>query len=45
MNGPIQVMAGYDHLIYGSRIETSGGKDGILPSDKRLVPAMKDSKL
>ncbi|KAF2255207.1 hypothetical protein BU26DRAFT_152240 [Trematosphaeria pertusa] len=46
MDGPIQVMAGYDHLIYGSRIETSGGRDGILPGDERLKSALKgDSKL
>ncbi|KAF2683278.1 hypothetical protein K458DRAFT_305375 [Lentithecium fluviatile CBS 122367] len=45
MAGPVQVMAGYDHLIYGSKIETSGGEDGILPSDERLIAAPKESKL
>jgi hypothetical protein len=37
MSGPIQFMAGYEHLIYGGKIETSGGTDGILPSDQRLT--------
>ncbi|KAL1602632.1 hypothetical protein SLS60_006049 [Paraconiothyrium brasiliense] len=32
----LQVMAGYDTLIYGSKIETSGGTDGILPGDPRF---------
>jgi hypothetical protein len=36
MSGPVGVMAGYEHLIYGSKIETSGGTDGILPGDRRL---------
>ncbi|KAF2444498.1 hypothetical protein P171DRAFT_485947 [Karstenula rhodostoma CBS 690.94] len=30
------VMAGYDTLIYGSGIQTSGGTDGILPGDSRF---------
>ena len=38
MGGPVRVMAGYDHLIYGSKVVTSGGKDGILPGDRRLNP-------
>jgi hypothetical protein len=42
MAGPIYVMAGYDNLIYGAKIETSGGSDGILPTDSRLT---KESKL
>ncbi|OAG11158.1 uncharacterized protein CC84DRAFT_1132697 [Paraphaeosphaeria sporulosa] len=32
----LQVMAGYDTLIYGSGIRTSGGTDGILPGDPRF---------
>ncbi|KAF2187567.1 hypothetical protein K469DRAFT_661529 [Zopfia rhizophila CBS 207.26] len=42
MAGPVQVMTGYDTLVYGSRIETSGGKDGIVPDDNRLKPASKE---
>jgi hypothetical protein len=30
------VMAGYDNLVYGTFLETSGGRDGIMPSDSRL---------
>lgn len=30
-------MAAYENLILGSGIQTSGGKDGILPDDKRFV--------
>jgi hypothetical protein len=41
MTGPIHVMAGYDNLIYGSKIETSGGSDGILPNDSRLTKGSK----
>lgn len=41
MAGPIHVMAGYDNLIFGSKIETSGGEDGILPTDRRLKPESK----
>ncbi|KAJ4300903.1 hypothetical protein N0V90_002991 [Kalmusia sp. IMI 367209] len=44
MEGPIQVMVGYDHLIYGSKNVESGGTDGILPSDKRFK-GVKESKL
>jgi hypothetical protein len=36
MGGHVGVMAGYEHLIYGSKIENSGGADGILPGDRRL---------
>ncbi|KAF9730029.1 hypothetical protein PMIN04_012799 [Paraphaeosphaeria minitans] len=32
----MHVMVGYDNLIYGSHITTSGGCDGILPSDPRI---------
>ncbi|KAJ4370419.1 hypothetical protein N0V83_004937 [Neocucurbitaria cava] len=45
MDGTLKVMMGYDNLILGSKIETSGGRDGILPGDDRLTPALKDSKL
>lgn len=31
-----KIMIGHDNLIYGSKIETSGGSDGILPTDSRL---------
>lgn len=41
MNGEIKVMAGYDNLIFGNAT-LGGGKDGILPNDRRLKP---DSKL
>jgi hypothetical protein len=41
MSGPIHVMLGYDNLITGAKIETSGGSDGILPDDKRLTPLSK----
>ena len=44
MDGTLKVMIGYDNLIYGSKIETSGGRDGILPDDSNLTPALK-SKL
>lgn len=33
----MHVMVGYDNLIYGSNIATSGGCDGILPSDPRIA--------
>jgi hypothetical protein len=33
------VMAGYDNLGYGTFFETSGGCDGIMPGDSRLVGA------
>lgn len=45
MGGPVKFMAGYDQLIYGSGIETSGGTDGILPDDKRLASTQNKSKL
>jgi hypothetical protein len=45
MDGTLKVMVGYDNLIYGSRIETSGGSDGILPTDRLLKAEPKDSKL
>ncbi|KAL5391114.1 hypothetical protein PMIN06_008535 [Paraphaeosphaeria minitans] len=32
----LRVMAGYDTLIYGSGIKTSGGTDGVLPGDPRF---------
>ena len=31
-------MVGYDNLIFGGQIESSGGSDGILSGDKRLNP-------
>lgn len=45
MQGSIKVMMGYDNLIFGRRIETIGGDDGILPCDNRLTLALKESKL
>lgn len=33
---PLQVMAGYDNLIFGGAVKTSGGVNGILPLDERL---------
>ncbi|KAF2034570.1 hypothetical protein EK21DRAFT_56094 [Setomelanomma holmii] len=45
MDGTLKVMVGYDNLIYGSKIETSGGTDGILPGDRLLKQRTKDSKL
>ena len=39
--GSLQIMVGYDNLIYGAKIETSGGADGILPNDNRLRAASK----
>jgi hypothetical protein len=33
----MHVMAGYDNLIFGDAIDASKGKNGILPSDPRLV--------
>ena len=33
----MHVMVGYDNLIFGSGIDTSGGSSGILPSDPRLT--------
>jgi hypothetical protein len=35
----MDIMVGYDNLIFGSKIETSGGSSGILPSDARLETA------
>ncbi|KAF2401563.1 hypothetical protein EJ06DRAFT_475828 [Trichodelitschia bisporula] len=35
MQLPIHIMAGYDNLIFGSKIEASGS-DGILPGNPRL---------
>lgn len=32
-----KLMIGHDNLIYGAKIETSGGSDGILPTDSRLT--------
>jgi hypothetical protein len=32
------VMVGYDNLIFGKQVESSGGTDGILAGDKRLNP-------
>jgi len=29
-------MVGYDNLIFGNKINSSEGSDGILPSDPRL---------
>lgn len=34
---PLQVMAGYDNLVFGSAAPGMGGQDGILPGDDRLV--------
>jgi hypothetical protein len=34
-------MMGYDHIVYGSKIENGGGRDGILPGDSRLTPGSK----
>jgi len=31
-------MVGYDNLIFGRQVPTSGGSDGILAGDKRLNP-------
>ncbi|KAF1845894.1 uncharacterized protein K460DRAFT_116931 [Cucurbitaria berberidis CBS 394.84] len=45
MDGTLKVMLGYDNLIFGSKIEASGGSDGILPTDHRLSPVSKDPKL
>lgn len=45
MDGTLKVMMGYDNLIYGSKIATSGGNDGILPSDPRLTPALEKANL
>ena len=33
----MQVMAGYDELVYGDAIDAARGRDGILPRDPRLV--------
>lgn len=30
------IMVGYDNLVFGNGIESSGGKDGILSADSRL---------
>jgi hypothetical protein len=30
------IMAGYDNLVYGASMKTSGGHNGIMPSDPRL---------
>jgi hypothetical protein len=32
----LTVMGGYDNLLFGEAISSSGGDDGILPTDKRL---------
>ncbi|KAF2000667.1 hypothetical protein P154DRAFT_522271 [Amniculicola lignicola CBS 123094] len=40
----INIMVGYENLIYGSGIKTSGGIDGILPEDSRLVRGDKHSE-
>ncbi|OAL49156.1 hypothetical protein IQ07DRAFT_72041 [Pyrenochaeta sp. DS3sAY3a] len=45
MDGTLKVMMGYDNLIYGSKMATSGGNDGILPNDSRLTPALEKAKL
>lgn len=45
MDGTLKVMMGYDNLIYGSKMATSGGIDGILPDDPRLTPALDRAKL
>lgn len=29
----IRYMAGYDNLVYGAKIEASGGHNGIMPND------------
>lgn len=45
MDGTLKVMMGYDNLIYGSKMATSGGNDGILPNDSRLTPALEKARL
>lgn len=45
MDGKLKVMLGNNNLIFGSRIDTSGGADGILPSDPRLTSSPEKSKL
>jgi hypothetical protein len=45
MDGSLKVMMGYENLIYGSGIATSGGKDGILPGDSRLTAGLEESKI
>lgn len=37
VNAGIEIMAGYDNLMLGNAIKSSGGNDGILPNDKRLI--------
>jgi hypothetical protein len=32
-------MVGYDNLIFGDGISTSGGMDGVMPGDERLKTA------
>jgi hypothetical protein len=41
MDGSLKVMMGYDNLIYGRKVATSGGSDGILPDDSRLTATSK----
>ncbi|KAH7134879.1 hypothetical protein B0J11DRAFT_610932 [Dendryphion nanum] len=41
MAGPIKIMIGHDNLVYGSKIESSGGIDGVLPGDRRFRPKLK----
>ncbi|KAF2265560.1 hypothetical protein CC78DRAFT_598644 [Lojkania enalia] len=36
MQEPLRVMLGQDNIVYGSKIDTSGGTDGIMPHDSRL---------
>lgn len=33
---PLHIMGGYDNLIFGSGIRTSGGYNGIMPGDRRF---------
>lgn len=37
-------MVGYDNLIFGNKINSSGGSDGILPSDSRLTMSKTDKR-
>lgn len=45
MDGSLKVMMGYENLIYGSGISTSGGSDGILPEDGRVTTGSNASKI
>ncbi|KAF1965767.1 hypothetical protein BU23DRAFT_488520 [Bimuria novae-zelandiae CBS 107.79] len=45
MKGPVRVILGWDHLIYGSASVESGGRDGILPGDGRLKEVARMAKL